>query len=93
MVSIICGIQLVGRGSAFWLVANRVDEKHLENSMSLNQVMLCWALVMIQGLRRLFESYAFSKPSSSRMWFGHWILGLAFYIALSIAIWIEGIGI
>lgn len=46
----------------------------------------------MQGSRRLWECIAFSKPSSSRMWFVHWILGLGYYLAAGVAIWIEGSG-
>lgn len=60
--------------------------------MSVDQVMLCWVLMMIQGARRLQECFVFSKPSSSDMWFVHWLLGIAFYLAAGIAIWIEGAG-
>lgn len=61
--------------------------------MSVSQVMVCWALMMVQGVRRLRECLVFSKPSSSRMWFVHWLLGIAFYLATGIAIWIEGTGL
>lgn len=60
--------------------------------MSVHQVVTCWVLMMIQGCRRLYECLVFSKPSSSQMWFVHWLLGVAFYLAATIAIWIEGTG-
>ncbi|KAL8895136.1 MAG: hypothetical protein Q9192_003823 [Flavoplaca navasiana] len=42
------------------------------------------------SLRRLAESILLGKSSASRMWFVHWILGILFYIAMSIAVWIDG---
>ncbi|KAK8167572.1 3-oxo-5-alpha-steroid 4-dehydrogenase-domain-containing protein [Phyllosticta citribraziliensis] len=48
--------------------------------------------MLAQGLRRLFESTCISKPSSSSsssMWVTHWLLGLFFYAAMSVAVWIE----
>lgn len=60
------------------------------NSMTLGQVWLLWVLLFIQGTRRLVESYAFSKPSKSTMHVTHWLIGLAFYMVDSIAIWVEG---
>lgn len=48
--------------------------------------------MLIQGARRLYECKAFAKPSASRMWFVHWLVGLAFYLAVSVALWIEGAG-
>jgi 3-oxo-5-alpha-steroid 4-dehydrogenase 3 len=58
--------------------------------MSLTQVVICCALLFLQGSRRLWECISFSKTSSSRMWFVHWALGLGFYLAAGVAIWIEG---
>ncbi|KAF2009267.1 hypothetical protein BU24DRAFT_380691 [Aaosphaeria arxii CBS 175.79] len=52
---------------------------------------LSWLLMLLQGVRRLLESHAYTSSSSSksRMWFGHWVLGLAFYLTVNIAVWIE----
>jgi 3-oxo-5-alpha-steroid 4-dehydrogenase 3 len=59
-------------------------------SMTFHQVFIVWLTVLAQGVRRLYECKAFSRPSKSTMWVGHWVLGMAFYIGLSVAIWIEG---
>ena len=59
--------------------------------MTIRQVMLAWAMLTVQGSRRLYECLAFSQPSKSQMWVGHWVLGIGFYIGTSVAIWIEGI--
>ena len=51
---------------------------------------VCWALLAIQGMRRLYECLL--QPSgSSKMWIGHYAIGIAFYLATGIAIWIEGL--
>ncbi|CAL5867322.1 uncharacterized protein PFLUO_LOCUS1537 [Penicillium psychrofluorescens] len=84
--------QLLTKGTAFLEIASRVSPEHLAHSMSVHQVVVCWILVTLQGARRVWESYAFSKPSSSQMWVVHWILGLCFYLATAVAIWIEGSG-
>lgn len=60
--------------------------------MSMDQIILVWSLMIIQGTRRLLESYFVTKHSASRMWFVHWYLGVAFYMAMGVAIWIEGAG-
>lgn len=60
------------------------------DSMSTDKTALVWALMLIQGVRRLFECVVFAKRSSSKMWVGHWILGLAFYTCMSVAVWVEG---
>lgn len=61
--------------------------------MSMNQIALVWLLMAVQGIRRLSESMTSSMASSSKMWFGHWIIGLWFYLAVSFAVWIDGAGV
>lgn len=49
--------------------------------------------MLLQGIRRMLESKAYTSTSKSRMWFAHWLLGLIFYLTINIAVWIEdGIG-
>ena len=60
-------------------------------SMSFPQVLLTWLAISTQGSRRLYESYAFARPSQSTMWVAHWALGIYFYSALSMAVWVEGV--
>ncbi|CAG8312088.1 unnamed protein product [Penicillium nalgiovense] len=84
--------QLLSRGVVFQAIASRVSEDHQRHSMSLTQLVICCVLLAVQGSRRLWECFIFSKPSSSQMWFMHWLLGLAFYLAAGVAIWIEGSG-
>ena len=45
-----------------------------------------------QGVRRLLESSTLAKPSASKMWVLHWLLGIVFYLAVGISVWIEGAG-
>lgn len=59
--------------------------------MTARQVAVAWAMLMVQGSRRLYESLEFAKPSKSRMWFVHWVLGIAFYTTTCMAVWVEGI--
>jgi 3-oxo-5-alpha-steroid 4-dehydrogenase 3 len=86
------GLQLFFRGCVFQAIASRVSEEHRLESMSLTQIMICWLLLAMQGSRRLWECFVFAKPSTSKMWFVHWLLGLGFYLAAGVAIWIEGSG-
>ncbi|KAJ5764211.1 hypothetical protein N7533_002892 [Penicillium manginii] len=88
--SVFWAVQLLCRGSLFEAIASRVGEEHRVQTMSLSQVLVCWILLAMQGSRRLWESSSFAKPSTSKMWFVHWILGLGFYLAAGVAIWIEG---
>lgn len=50
----------------------------------------CWLLLAIQGMRRLYECLR-QPRGSSEMWIGHYAIGIAFYLATGIAIWIEGL--
>lgn len=63
-----------------------------DEEVGTSQVLAAWTLMAIQGTRRLYESIVFAKPSQSRMWIGLWILGIAFYLAMGLSVWIEGIG-
>lgn len=90
--SIFWALQLLSHGGAFQAIATRIRPEHLQQPVSINQVMLCIVLMLIQGVRRLHECLNFSKPSSSKMWFVHWLAGLGFYAAVAVAVWIEGTG-
>ncbi|KAI4171522.1 MAG: hypothetical protein LQ348_006922, partial [Seirophora lacunosa] len=91
LVSVACSI--------FWgvKIARRTDlvVKICENvqpggKMSVNQVVMVWSLMTVQGARRLLECISLNTwSSSSRMWFVHWLLGIWFYVAMSFAVWIE----
>jgi 3-oxo-5-alpha-steroid 4-dehydrogenase 3 len=48
----------------------------------------CWALLTMQGTRRLYECLR-QPQGSSKMWIGHYAIGIAFYLATGIAIWVE----
>ena len=90
--------------SLFWLyhilartpllvdMSSQVRTADASRSMTIDQVLLTWSLMTIQGVRRLAESIIFSKPSSSKMSFVHWLLGISFYLAMGVAVWIEGAG-
>ena len=75
-------------------VASRLDDATLASpSMSINQIALCWALMAVHGVRRLYECITLTKKSSqSKMWLGHYVYGLMYYVAMGIAIWIDGSG-
>ncbi|KAL6245631.1 hypothetical protein RBB50_007630 [Rhinocladiella similis] len=60
--------------------------------------LLCSLLMLLQGLRRLLEclyvtnntnTKTDTKPSASRMWIGHYAIGLAFYLFTNLAIHLE----
>lgn len=92
-VSVGCSLfwasQIVTGGPAYSAVVDLAADRSI--SMTWRQVIVAWAMMLVQGSRRLYECMAISKPSSSQMWFGHWVLGIFFYIGMGIAVWIEGI--
>lgn len=92
-VSVGCSLfwasQVLTGGPAYRLVVHLTGDRNA--SMTFQQVLVAYAMLLVQGSRRLYECLAFSKPSSSQMWFGHWLLGLLFYIGTSMAVWVEGI--
>lgn len=82
-----------------WLVFPRSGDTAFimhprKGSMSVQQVEVAWLMMFAQGMRRLYECRSLQSASSSTksiMWIGHWLLGLLFYTATSMAIWIEGV--
>lgn len=59
-------------------------------SMTMNQVILVWFLMGMQGVRRMYECLFIIRPSSSEMWIVHWLLGNAYYLGINASVWIEG---
>ncbi|EPE07267.1 3-oxo-5-alpha-steroid 4-dehydrogenase [Ophiostoma piceae UAMH 11346] len=59
-------------------------------SMALIQVYVAFGLEFLQGSRRLYEHLYVMKPSSSKMNAAQFILGLAYYAIMSVAVWVEG---
>jgi 3-oxo-5-alpha-steroid 4-dehydrogenase 3 len=88
--SLFWAFQIYTRGSVLELLGSY--SKPASETMTFNQVFLAWLLMAIQGIRRLAESLILTKPSQSKMWFGLWLLGIAYYIFMGISVWIEGIG-
>jgi 3-oxo-5-alpha-steroid 4-dehydrogenase 3 len=52
------------------------------------QTVAVFTLFSVHVVRRFIEQF-FAPPSSSRMSVLHWIMGLLFYMFMSVAIWIE----
>ncbi|KAK5135473.1 hypothetical protein LTR08_005261 [Meristemomyces frigidus] len=88
-LSLLWASQIMTGGPGYRAVAHWTAES--DASMTFRQVIVAWAMLLVQGSRRLYECLAFSKPSSSQMWVGHWVLGILFYSATSLAVWVEGI--
>ncbi|KAL1840097.1 hypothetical protein VTJ49DRAFT_792 [Mycothermus thermophilus] len=83
-------------GALLRLIASRqadaVQVQHA-SSPTANQVALGWVMMFAQAARRIYEQAVVVKPSrTSSMWIVHWLLGLGFYLAMSVAVWVEGSG-
>lgn len=90
--SVFWAIQVARKGAAFrYLAELHLDNSVNEPSMAIDQVVLVWALMAIQGSRRLYECIALSKPSTSKMGAAAYLLGLVFYLAMGVVVWVEGI--
>lgn len=92
--SIFWAVQVAIRGRFLELIVDgqAAHDDENEGIMTANQIFIAWLFMTIQGSRRLYESIVFGKPSKSRMWVVHWVLGLLYYAAMGVAIWIEGSG-
>lgn len=87
--SIFWAQQILTRGQVFKLFA--AYSQPTSASMTANQVLLAWSMMSLQGSRRLYESITLTKASKSKMWVGLWAIGIAYYVAMGISVWIEGI--
>ncbi|KAK4190106.1 hypothetical protein QBC35DRAFT_378764 [Podospora australis] len=77
-------------GSLLRFIASTQSEA---TSTTILQVAVGWTMMFLQGTRRVYEHAVIIKPSStSTMWVVHWLLGLFFYLAISVSIWVEGSG-
>lgn len=90
--SLFWGLQILAKGSMLETLCQSVGPSIQAKGMTVDQVVLTWSLVTIQGVRRLLETSFLIQPSGSKMWFVHWLLGIAFYLALGVSCWIEGAG-
>lgn len=90
--SLFWGLQILAKGSAFETLCQSIEHNTQAKGMTTDQVVLSWSLVTTQGVRRLLETSLLARSSESKMWFIHWLVGIAFYLAIGIACWIEGAG-
>ena len=83
------GYQIFARGFVFRWLASRVT-LDITSSVPVSRIYLLWLLLSIQGGRRLYESVIYTKPSKATMPLSIYLIGIAYYTFLSVAIWIEG---
>lgn len=92
VVSVACSVfwiyQLYNQGTVYQaLISFETTKPSLDSKINWTVILL----MLIQGLRRLAECLRAERirSSSSRMWIGHYAIGIAFYLFTSIAVWIE----
>ena len=88
-LSVFWAVQLLLNGRVLHYVMSK--SPNVTGGMTQDQVVLMWILMTTQGARRLYETAMWQKPTQSTMPVGHYMLGIAYYIAMSITIWVEGI--
>ncbi|OBT54129.1 hypothetical protein VE04_06087 [Pseudogymnoascus sp. 24MN13] len=90
--SVFWAIQVARKGLVFRFLAElHLDNSVNEPSMAIDQVVLVWTLMAIQGCRRLYECITLTKPTTSKMGAVAYLLGLVFYLAMGVVVWVEGI--
>ncbi len=85
-------VQYIQDGRLLGGIASRQAATASRPSMPLGQVWIASTLMWLQATRRLYEHLVVIRASRSKMWFVHWLLGLSFYIVMSISVWIEASG-
>jgi 3-oxo-5-alpha-steroid 4-dehydrogenase 3 len=81
--------QLAADGVVFRLLASRYASDG-QGGMTMNLIFITWALMAFQGSRRVYESLRLLKPSTAQMPLASYALGIAFYLAVGVAVWAEG---
>jgi 3-oxo-5-alpha-steroid 4-dehydrogenase 3 len=85
------GWQVSTHGPVYKLVASYC---RWEQTMGIEQVVITWLCFLAQAGRRLYECLYIQKVGgNSRMWIGHYIVGILFYSTMSISVWVEGISV
>jgi len=97
--SLFWGAQLATHGSVYrYLADSRMSSYWAGVSpgtangggMRIEQVVLVWMAMLLQGIRRSYECLFVQRPSKSAMSVLHYLLGMAFYCSTGIGVWIEG---
>lgn len=63
-----------------------------DKATDLGRVFAAWAMLALQGVRRLYECMYVLKAGKSGMLLAHWVAGVVFYLLMSVAVWIDHAG-
>lgn len=87
--SLFWGAQILNQGRFMKAVGSKFAEQNT-GTMSMDQVLLVWTLMAIQGCRRLYEEIYVFRPSLATMPLSVYLIGIGFYLLTGMAVWIEG---
>ena len=85
-------MQFLSKGRVMEAIAAWQVKQGNGKGMGLGQTYVICALMALQGSRRLYESYFVTRMGKSPMWFVHWALGLLYYTAMGLTVWVDGSG-
>jgi 3-oxo-5-alpha-steroid 4-dehydrogenase 3 len=89
--SIFWGYQILTGGRVFEALAANARPRPVGQTMSIEQVILTWFLVLVQGFRRLYEQAFVMRPGNSSMNLLLYGIAVLYYLMVGIAVWTEGI--
>lgn len=78
--------QIATHGQVFMFLTQGAEGTGTVRSRTL----VAMGMLILQGVRRLYECLVISKSSKARMHIAHWVMGVMFYLLIGIAVWIEG---
>ena len=90
--SLFWGIQIATHGSVLESILNSTRPSDQSLNQSIDRVYLAWFCLLAQGIRRYYETVYVSKASQSKMWVGHYLIGILYYAATGVSVWAEGAG-
>lgn len=88
--SLFWAYQIANRGHAFKVLAT-LSRGETHASMTMNQAIITWLFMAVQGSRRLYECVTLLKPSTAKMPVTTWVVGIAFYLIMGLSVWIEAL--
>lgn len=74
------------------IAGSSLPSSNAAKAADLGRVFAAWAMLALQGLRRLYECMYVLKAGKSGMLLAHWLVGVVFYLLMSVAVWIDHAG-
>jgi hypothetical protein len=87
-LSLVLGYQLFNLGPLYTFLAPYVSQR-CTPCITPGQTAVLWMIIFLEGVRHLYESYAYVKPSTSSMWIGNWFMELGFCAVIHFSLFVE----